>query len=261
MSVGRAELCRMLRSVLQLSAILISFSCLALGCFQKPPQITYLSPLDRVQEGFLDPVTYQIVSYGRALDLAKPFDPRLTFFPNNISEAFDHEAFVEFNKQQMLLMQVRKPISGFPLGEILLSEANQINPQEVNLGLIDEKIRAPMEIKRVLFDNACLNARIVGLYRWLIADVMQMRLLHGATIPREGIRLTPLNAQYYPPRDYYVAESPVIIKDIDAAMLKKKFRYEIVHEVFSKPDKLECKVAIHIHKRNLQLNMPFLAPL
>jgi hypothetical protein len=143
----------------------------------------------------------------------------------------------------------------------LIAEANQLNPQEINLALIDEKIRAPMEIKRVLFDNACLNARIVGLYRWLITDVMQMKLLHGATLPRERLSLTTLDARYFPPRDYYVAESAEIAKNIDAAMQRKKFRYEIVQEVFSKPEKLECKVVIHIHKRNLQINMPFLAPL
>lgn len=241
--------------------ILISFSCLGIACFQKPPQITYLSPLDRVQEGFLDPTTYQIVSYGRALDLSKPFDPKTTFVPNSISELFDHEAFMEFNQQQQKLLKERKPVTGFPLGDILLAEANQLNPQEINLALIDEKIRAPMEIKRVLFDNACLHARITGLYRWLISDAMLMKLLHGATLPREGLPLTTLDARYFPPRDYYVAESAEIAKNIDAAMQRKKFRYEIIQEVFSRPEKLECKIAIHIHKRNLQLNMPFLAPL
>jgi hypothetical protein len=234
---------------------------LAAACFPKPPQITYLSPVDRIQEGFLDPVTYQIVSYGRALDLSKPFDLKTTLVPTSIGEAFDHEAFTEFNQQQLNLLKQRKPTTGFPLGDILVAEANQLNPQEINLALIDEKIRGPMEIKRVLFDNACLNARVLGLYRWLISDVMQMKLLHGATLPREGLALTSLDARYFPPRDYYVAESPEIAKNIDAAMQKKKFRYEIVQEIFTKPDKLECKVAIHIHKRNLQVNMPFLAPL
>lgn len=242
-------------------AILISFSSLALACFQKPPQINYLSPLDRMQEGFLDPVTYQVVSYGRALDLSKPFDPKLTLMPNSITDQFDHEAFTEFNTQQLNLLRQRKPTTGFPIGDILAAEANQLNPSEINLALIDEKIRAPMEIKRVLFDNACMNARITGLYRWLISDVMQMKLLHGATLPREGLPLTTLDARYFPPRDYYVAESGDIAKNIDAAMQRKKFRYEIVQEVFSKPEKLECKIAIHIHKRNLQVSMPFLAPL
>ncbi len=234
---------------------------LATACFQKPAQITYLSPVDRLQEGFLDPATYQIVSYGRALDLAKPFDLKTTLLPSSISEAFDHEAFTEFNQQQQNLLKQRKPTTGFPLGDILVAEANQLNPQEINLALIDEKIRAPMEIKRVLFDNACLNARILGLYRWLISEAMQMKLLHGATIPREGLALTSLDARYFPPRDYYVAESAEIAKNLDTAMQKKKFRYEIVQEIFTKPEKLECKVAIHIHKRNLQVNLPFLAPL
>ncbi|MBX3720226.1 MAG: hypothetical protein KF713_00160 [Turneriella sp.] len=242
-------------------AILISFSSLGVNCFQKPPQITYLSPVDRIQEGFLDPVTYQIVSYGRALDFSKPLDPKTTFLPNSISELFDHEAFADFNKQRELLLQQRKPVSGFPLGEILAAEANQLNPQEINLALIDEKIRAPMEIKKVLFDNACMNARILGLYRWLISDAMQMKLLHGATLPREGLQLTTLDARYFPPRAYYVAESADIAKNLDAAMEKKKFRYEIVQEVFSRPEVFECKIVIQVHKRNLQLNMPFLAPL
>jgi hypothetical protein len=181
--------------------------------------------------------------------------------PNAVSEIFDNEAFLEFNLQQQNFFRQRKPITGYPLGEILASEVNQLNPQEVNLAVIDEKIRAPMEIKRVLFDNACMNARITGLYRWLISDVMQMKLLHGATLPREGLALTSLDARYFPPRNFYVAESAEIVKNLEAAMLKKKYRFEIVQEVFSKPEVLECKVAIQIHKRNLQVTMPFLAPL
>ena len=242
-------------------AIILGLSLLFISCFKKPAQISYLSPLDRVQEGFLDPITYQVVSFGYALDLSKPFDPKTTFLPSAISDLFDHEVFLEFNKEQQALLRAYKPPTGIPLGDILVAEPNQLNPQEINLALIDEKIRAPMEVKRVLFDNACLNARIVGLYRWLISDAMQMRLLHGATIPREGLALTTLDARYYPPRSYYVAESGEIIRNIDQAMEKKNFRYEIVHEVFSKPERLECKMTIHIHRRNLQVNMPFLAPL
>ncbi len=230
-------------------------------CTPKPVQIQYLAPLDRLQEGFLDSTTYQVVSFGRALDLSKPLDAKAHFFPAAINETFDHEEFLKFTAAQQLLIKARKPTSGFLLADILAAEANQLNPQEISLASIDEKIRAPMEIKKVLFDNACLNARIMGIYRWLIGDAMQMKLIHGATIPREGIRLTTLDPRYYPPRDFYVAESPEIMKNLDAAMEKRSFRYEIVHEVFSKPEQLECKVAIHIHRRKLQVNMPFLVPL
>lgn len=230
-------------------------------CTPRPAQIQYLAPLDRQQEGFLDSTTYQVVTFGRALDLSKPLDAKSHFFPTTINEAFDHEEFLRFTAAQQLLIKARKPASGITLADILAAEANQLNPQEISLAGIDEKIRAPMEIKKVLFDNACLNARIMGLYRWLITDAMQMKLMHGATIPREGIRQTTLDPRYYPPRDYYVAESPEIMKNIDTALGKRGFRYEIVHEVFSKPEQLECKVAIHIHKRNLQVNTPFLAPL
>lgn len=231
------------------------------GCNRKAAQIQYLAPLDRNQEGFLDQTTYQIVTLGRALDLSKPIDGKTHFFPAAISDAFDHEEFLKFSTEQQTLIKNRKPHTGFPLAEILAAEVNQLNPAEVNLNAVDEKIRAPMEIKKVLFDNACLNARIMGLYRWLISDAMQMKLIHGATIPREGIRQTTLDPRYYPPRDFYVSESPEIMKDIDTAMDKRGYRYEIVHESFSKPEQLECKVAIHIHKRNLQVNMQFLAPL
>lgn len=230
-------------------------------CTPKAAQIQYLAPLERQQEGFLDSTTYQVVTFGRALDLSKPLDAKAHFFPTTINETFDHEELIKFTAAQQQLIKLRKPTSGFLLADILTAEANQLNPQEISLANIDEKIRAPMEIKKVLFDNACLNARIMGLYRWLITDAMQMKLIHGATIPREGIRQTTLDPRYYPPRDYYVAESPEIMKNIDAAMQKRGFRYEIVHEVFSKPEQLECKVAIHIHKRNLQVNMPFLVPL
>ena len=75
------------------------------------------------------------------------------------------------------------------------------------------------------------------------------------------LALTTLDARYFPPRAYYVAESADIAKNLDAAMEKKKFRYEIVQEVFSRPEVFECKIVIQVHKRNLQLNMPFLAPL
>jgi len=233
----------------------------ATHCTPKPAQIQYLAPLDRIQEGFLDSTTYQIITFGRALDLSKPLDAKAHFFPPAINDAFDHEEFIKFTAAQQLLIKARKPTTGVLLVDILAAEANQLNPQEISLASIDEKIRAPMEIKKVLFDNACLNARIMGLYRWLIGDAMQMKLMHGATIPREGIRQTSLDARYFPPRDFYVSESAEIMKNIDAAMQKRGFRYEIVHEVFSKPEQLECKVAIHIHKRNLQVNMPFLIPL
>jgi hypothetical protein len=238
-----------------------TLTLLSAACSPKPQQITYLGPLDRVQEGFLDPVTYQVVSYGFALDLSKPIDPKLHFFPPVIDETFDNEEFLKYSGEQVALVKARKPHNGFPLTEILAAEANQLNPQELNLSLLDEKIRAPMEIKRVLFDNACSNARITGLYRWLIGDAVQMRLLHGATIPREGIQKTTLDPRYYPPREFYVAESGLIIKNLDQAMAKRGFRYEIVYEGFSKPEQLECKMAIHIHKKNLQISMPHLAPL
>ncbi|AFM12606.1 hypothetical protein [Turneriella parva] len=231
------------------------------ACSPKPPQITYIGPLDRVQEGFLDPVTYQIVSFGLALDFSKPLDPKAHFFPPVIDENFDNEEFLKYSGEQQTLIKARKPHNGYPLADILAAEANQLNPQEINLSLIDEKIRAPMEIKRVLFDNACTNARIMGLYRWLIGDAVQMRLLHGATIPREGIQKTTLDPRYYPPREFYVAESAAILKNLDQAMAKRGYRYEIVHEAFSKPEQLECKMAIHIHKKNLQIGLPFLAPL
>lgn len=257
----RAGLCLMLRLVSANKIVLSGILLLLAACSEKPPQIAYLPPLDRLQDGFLDAETYQIVSYGRALDFSKPLDPKLHFFPTMISEAFDQEEFVKFSAEQVLLLNARKPVTGIPLAEILAAETNQLNPQEVNLSAIDEKIRAPMEIKRVLFDNACANARILGLYRWLISEAAQMKLLHGATLPHETISKTPLDPRFFPPRDFYVAESAAIIKNIDQAMLKKKYRYEIVHEVFSKPAQLECKIAIHIHKRKLQLSLPFLSPL
>lgn len=232
-----------------------------LSCSPKPAQIAYLSPLDRVQEGFADPTTYQIITYGRALDLTKVTDPKQFFYPHSISETFDHEEFIKYNADQQVLIKARKPTTGFLFSEVMAAEANQLNPQEVNLSLLDEKIRGPMEIKRVLFDNACAAAQIMGLYRWLIGDGMQMKLLHGATLPAEGISKTSLDSRFFPPRDYYVAESKRILQNLDLAMQKRKFTYEIIHEVFSKSEQLECKVAIHIHKRNLQVNMPFLAPL
>lgn len=234
---------------------------IASACSEKPPQIAYLAPLERIQEGFLDAETYQVVSYGRALDLSKPLDPRQHYFPPAISETFDHEEFLKYTTEQQQLLIARKPVNGVPLAAVLAAEANQLSPQEINLSALDEKIRAPMEIKRVLFDNACTNARILGLYRWLISEAAQMKLLHGATLPHESISKTQLDARFFPPRDYYVAESSAILKNIDQVMQKKKYRYEIVHEVFSRPAQLECKIAIHIHKRKLQLSMPFLTPL
>ena len=250
--------------VLRAAALIVALGTAMLfgsACSPKPPQITYIGPLDRVQEGFLDPVSYQLVSYGSALDFSKPLDPKAHFFPAVIDENFDNEEFLKYSTEQQALVKARKPHNGYPLVEILAAEANQLNPQEINLSLIDEKIRAPMEIKRVLFDNACMNARIMGLYRWLIGDAVQMRLLHGATIPREGIQKTSLDPRYYPPREFYVSESAEIVKDLDQAMTKRGYRYEIVYEGFSKPDQLECKMAIHIHKKNLQIGLPFLAPL
>lgn len=264
MTSGRTGLCRMNhRPALKWSQVLLAAAVvgMCMQCTPKAAQIQYLAPLDRQQEGFLDSTTYQVVTFGRALDLSKPLDARAHFFPATINESFDNEEFLKFTAAQQQLIKARKPPVGFPLADVLASEANQLNPQEISLASVDEKIRAPMEIKKVLFDNACLNARIMGLYRWLISDAMQMKLIHGATIPREGIRQTSLDVRYYPPRDFYVSESPEIIKNIDAAMEKRGFRYEIVHEVFSRPEQLECKVAIHIHKRNLQVNMPFLVPL
>jgi hypothetical protein len=240
-----------------LSAVIFT----ANACSPKPAQITYIGPLERAQEGFLDPVTYQIISYGRAIDLSQPLDAKTHFFPAAIDENFDQEEFLKYSADQQALIKARKPHAGYPLVEVLAAEANQLNPQEINLALIDEKIRAPMEIKRVLFDNACSNARVLGLYRWLISEAVQMKLLHGATIPREGIQKTTLDARYFPPREYYVAESATIIKNLDQAMAKRGYRYEIVHEVFSKPELLECKMAIHIHKKNLQNNLPHLTPL
>lgn len=255
-------LCPMSRSVRPRLLFLAAVVCsLIFACTPKPAQIAYLAPLDRLQEGFLDPTTYQIVSFGRALDLSKPLDGKTHFFPAGINDQFDHEEFIKYTQDQQKLIKERKPATGFALIDILAAEANQLNPSEISLAGIDEKIRAPMEIKKVLFDNACNNARIMGLYRWLIADAMQMKLLHGATIPREGIQKTTLDIRYYPPRDYYVSESSQILKDLDRAMEKRGYRYEIVHEVFSKPEQLECKMCIHVHKRNLQVNMQFLAPL
>jgi hypothetical protein len=232
-----------------------------MACSPKPAQIAYLAPLDRLQEGFLDATTYQVLSFGRALDLTQPIDPKTTFFPVSVGASFDHEEFQSYNTEVQNLLKARKPVSGVPFAEVMAAEANQLNPQEVHLAAIDEKIRAPMEIKRALFDNACTNARILGLYRWLIGDAVQMKLLHGATLPPEGLQKTTLDPRFYPPRAYYVAESAAILKNLDQAMVKKKFRYEIVAETFSKPEQLECKVAIHIHRHNLQVSMPFLAPL
>lgn len=231
------------------------------SCSPKPAQIAYLAPLDRLQEGFLDATTYQVISYGRALDMTQPIDVKSAFFPLAVAANFDHEEFLAYNTEVQNLLKTRKPVSGVPLAEVMAAEANQLNPQEVNLAAIDEKIRAPMEIKRALFDNACTNARVLALYRWLIGDATQMKLLHGATLPPEGLQKTSLDPRFFPPRAFYVAESAAIIKNLDQAMAKKKFRYEIVLETFSKPEQFECKVAIHIHRHNLQVSMPFLAPL
>lgn len=232
-----------------------------IACSPKPAQIAYLAPLDRLQEGFLDATTYQVLSFGRALDLSQPVEAKTAYFPASVSAAFDHEEFQSYNTEVQNLLKARKPVSGVPFAEVMAAEANQLNPQEVNLAAIDEKIRAPMEIKRALFDNACTNARILALYRWLIGDATQMKLLHGATLPPEGLQKTTLDPRFFPPRGHYVAESAAILKNLDQAMAKKKFRYEIVMETFSKPDQLECKVAIHIHRHNLQVSMPFLVPL
>jgi hypothetical protein len=231
------------------------------ACSPKPVQIAYLAPLDRMQEGFLDPTTYQLLSFGRALDLTQPIDPKTTYFPVSVGASFDQEEFRNYNAEIQNQLRTRKPVRGVPFAEVMAAEANQLNPQEVNLAAIDEKIRAPMEIKRALFDNACTNARILGLYRWLIGDAVQMKLLHGATLPTDGLQKTTLDPGLFPPRDYYVAASAAILENLDQAMAKKKFRYEIVMETFSKPEQLECKVAIHIHRPNLQVSMPFLAPL
>jgi hypothetical protein len=265
---SESKLCLMKASVSQLrfgrtAVTLIALAALVMepACSRKPPQIAYLGPLDRVQEGFLDPETYQIVSYGRALDLSKQMDPRSTYFPRSIDYHFDQEEFKTYNVEQAKLFSERKPTTGFPMFEIMEAEANQLNPQEVNLSLIDEKIRGPMEIKRALFDNACMHARIQGLFRMLIAETMQMKLIYGATVPQEGIPISGLTPIYYPPREYYVAESTAILKDLEKVLQKRKFRYEIVQEVFSKPELLECKMTIHIHRKNLQLTMPYLSPL
>jgi hypothetical protein len=231
------------------------------ACSPKPAQIAYLAPLDRTQEGFLDPTTYQLVSFGRALDLTQPIDPKTTFFPPAVGASFDQEEFQSYNRELQKLLNARKPIGGVPFAEVIAAVANQLNPQEVNLAAIDEKIRAPMEIKRALFDNACTNARILALYRWLIGDATQMKLLHGATLPPEGLQKTTLDPRFYPPRNYYVAESAAILKNLEQAMAKKKFRYEIVLEKFSKAEQLECTMVIHVHRHNLQVSMPFLLPL
>ncbi len=246
----------------QLKLILAgSLLLIIVACSPKPAQIAYLAPLDRLQEGFLDATTYQLLSYGRALDLTQPIDPKTAYFPPAVGAAFDQEEFQSYNAELQNLRKARKPVSGVPFAEVMAAQANQLNPQEVNLAAIDEKIRAPMEIKRALFDNACTNARILALYRWLLGDATQMKLLHGATLPAEGLQKTTLDPRFFPPRSYYVAESAAILKDLDQAMAKKKFRYEIVSETFSKPDQLECKVAIHVHRNNLQVSMPFLVPL
>ncbi|MFZ5628518.1 MAG: hypothetical protein ACOY5B_05280 [Spirochaetota bacterium] len=251
-----------MRQKKQLRAMLASGVLLWLiACSPKPAQIAYLAPLDRLQEGFLDATTYQVLSFGRALDLSQPVEAKTAYFPASVSAAFDHEEFQSYNTEVQNLLKARKPVSGVPFAEVMAAEANQLNPQEVNLAAIDEKIRAPMEIKRALFDNACTNARILALYRWLIGDATQMKLLHGATLPPEGLQKTTLDPRFFPPRGHYVAESAAILKNLDQAMAKKKFRYEIVMETFSKPDQLECKVAIHIHRHNLQVSMPFLVPL
>lgn len=247
---------RKLRALLVVGAL---FACIA--CSPKPAQIAYLAPLDRQQEGFLDATTYQLLSFGRALDLTQPIDPKTTYFPYVIGESFDQEEFQAFNQEVQNLLKARKPVKGVPFTEVMAAEANQLNPQEVNLSAIDEKIRAPMEIKRALFDNSCTHARILALYRWLVGEATQMKLLHGATMPAEGLQKTTLDPRFYPPRAYYVAESAAILRDLDHAMAKRKFSYEIVMETFSKPELFECKVAIHIHRHNLQISMPFLLPL
>jgi hypothetical protein len=250
---------RILRQLLNGSACAVLFASLA--CSPKPTPIAYLPPLDRTQEGFLDPTTYQLVSFGRALDLTQPIDPKTTFFPPAVGASFDQEEFQAYNAEAQKLLSARKPVGGVPFVEVMAAEANRLNPQEVNLEKIDEKIRAPMEIKRALFDNACTNARILALYRWLIGDATQMKLLHGATLPPEGLQKTALDPRFFPPRNYYVAESEAILKDLEQAMAKKKFRYEIIMEKFSKPEQLECTMVIHIHRNNLQVSMPFLLPL
>lgn len=232
-----------------------------MACSPKPQPIAYLSPLDRQQEGFLDASTYQIISYGMALDLTKPVDTKTTFFPPSVGESFDQEEFQKYNEELRPALRARKKVNGIPFTEVMAAEANQLNPQEINLAVIDEKIRAPMEIKRALFDNACTNARILGLYRWLLSDATHMKLVHGASLPQEGVAKAGLDSRFYPPRAYYVAESAAILKDLEHAMAKKKFRYEVVTEVFSKPQQLECKVALHIHRNRLQVDMPFLVPL
>ncbi|MBV6492528.1 MAG: hypothetical protein LDLANPLL_00522 [Turneriella sp.] len=234
---------------------LVGFSC------KKVPTISYLSPLDRTQEGFLDATTYQIVSFGYALDFKKPYDLTKTFVPSAINDVFDQEAFTAFNTQHEKLIREKKPTSGILLSAVLAAEANYLNPQELDISVLDESIRAPMEIKRVLFDNACTNARIVGLYRWILTYVAQVKLLHGATLPNEAIAKTNLDKNYFPPQEYYTNASKALLKNLDNEIKNQHFRYEIVQEVFSKPEKLECKTVIHIHKKQLQLLMPFLAPL
>lgn len=236
-------------------ALTILLSC------KKAPPITYLAPLDRTQEGFLDPTTYQVISYGYALDLTKPFDIATTFVPMSINDTFDQESFTDFNTQQTKLIRERKPTNGLLLAGVLTTEANFLHPQELDVSALDEAIRAPMEIKRIFFDNACTHARIVGLYRWVLTDATRLKLLHGATLPNEAVQKTTLDKNYFPPRDFYVAASKSILKNLDAEMKQRDFRYEIIQETFSKPEKLECKVVLHVHKKKLQLTMPFLAPL
>lgn len=231
------------------------------ACSKKPAQIAYLSPLDRSQEGFLDQATYQILSYATALDFTKGIDAKINFFPQTIDAHFAQDQFVSFNETYQQAIKTKQPMTVVSFADVMAAEIQQLSPKDLDLSSLDPGVRAPMEIKRVLFDNACMEARVQGLYRWLLGDAMQIKYVHGEQLPTEAIHKVGLNPNYYPPKAYYVADASAILGDLEAAMKRRKFRYEIVYETLSKPNELECKVAIFIHKRHLQVDSPYLVSL
>lgn len=239
---------------------LIMLSCGLLACSKKLPPLNYLHPADRDNEGLLDESTLQIISVGYAVDLKLQPEFLKTRVPADYPNLFDTAEIYKFNESLRKKPGKNDPPlpESFTLADIIMTELNQLNPNEIDLGQIDQRFKKQLLVKKKLFDNACLSAQVNGMYRYLVMDTNNRFFPGDKPLPEDSGVYLNLDKNYFPPKKHYSAEINHVLTNLNRIFKEKKYRYEIIQEKITEAEKMDCKMNILIHQSHLAANHEFL---
>lgn len=235
-----------------ISAIL-SVALLSSGCSEEIPRISYLSPLNRASEGFLDQNTYQVIGTGFALDLSGIDRPYRWYLPEDISEDFTQQRFISFNEKYRSDRSFRRETDVLSLSDVLAVSWVELRKTEINLESLEEPVRSQTEAKFTLIENACKQARIDALLRWFDLSEQKQPVSPPENNPPEYSADTEDEERKIRDRFLYDSTLESRFRSLVKRAESDSIQFEVIEEKTEEHEKLKCLLILHIHKDNLLL--------